>query len=70
MAGIREFEYAELVTKRDELDGSTINYKDIGTWTTRGQKGRRKIEDLSPEELIGKMTEEQKQALLAMLMGK
>lgn len=59
MAGIREFPYDELVEKRAQLNGATVDFKDIKTWTTRGSKGRRKLEDMPVDELMNKLTKEQ-----------
>jgi hypothetical protein len=74
MANIRELPYEELVEKRASLDGSRVNYLDIPTWTTKGQKGRVKFEDLSGEQMLAKMTPKQlaelRELMKAMEAGK
>jgi hypothetical protein len=65
MATIRDLpEAAEKVT---QLDGATVAYKDIASWTSKGSKGRRKVEDMSAMELLAKMTPAQREALKELL---
>lgn len=57
MAAIRDL--PEAARKVVELNGATVAYSDIPTWTTKGSKGRKKISEMSVEEIAGKMTPEQ-----------
>jgi hypothetical protein len=54
MAVIRDL--PEAIEKVKELDGATVKYADIGSWTTKGSKGKRKFADMSGGEIMGKMT--------------
>ena len=67
MATMRELPWEELVEKRNQLDGAEVAWKDISSWTTKGQKGRRKIADLSIEELWARMTPAQQAEMKAKL---
>jgi hypothetical protein len=57
MAAIRDL--PEAAEKVAQLKDATVRYKDISSWTTKGSKGRRKISEMSVEEIAGKMTPEQ-----------
>jgi len=68
MANIRELPYEEFVEKRRKLfANATVNYKDISGWTTRGQRGRVRFEDMSADEIMAKMTPKQLEAIRAKL---
>jgi hypothetical protein len=56
MANIRELPYKELLEKRRELDGATVAYEDIPSWTTKGARGRKQLRDMSVDELFDKLT--------------
>lgn len=64
MANIRELPYEEFVEKRRKLfANATVNYKDISDWTTKGQRGRVRFEDMSADEIMAKMTPAQLEAM-------
>ena len=68
MANIRELPYEEFVEKRRKLfANATVNYKDISGWTTKGQRGRVRFEDMSADEIMAKMTPKQLEAIRAKL---
>jgi len=68
MATIRELPYEEFVEKRRKLFANAIvNYKDISGWTTKGQRGRVRFEDMSADEIMAKMTPKQLEAIRAKL---
>ena len=67
MATMRELPYEELITKREELNGATVAWKDIPSWTTKGQKGKKKFADMTAQEIMSKMTPAQLAAFKALL---
>lgn len=64
MAAIRDL--PEAAEKVRALAGATVKYEDIASWTTKGSKGRKKIADMSFEELWAKMSPEQQAAMMKM----
>jgi beta-mannanase len=56
MATMRELPYEELIAKRGQLQDATVAWKDIPSWTTKGQRGRKAIPQMSIEEVWAKMT--------------
>jgi hypothetical protein len=54
MAVIRDLPEAR--EKINSLTDAIVKYSDISTWTTKGQRGRKKFEDMSAQEMLDKMT--------------
>jgi hypothetical protein len=63
MAVIRDL--PEAASKINDLRGATVDYTDISTWTTKGTKGRKKVADMSVDELMKMLTPAQLAALKA-----
>lgn len=65
MATLRELPYEEVIVKRDQLQGATVAWKDISSWTTKGQRGRKSLDKMSGQEILGKMSQAQIIEMLA-----
>lgn len=65
MATMRELPFEEFRQKRRELNGASVAYENISTWTTKGRKGMKRIAEMSTDELLTKLTPEQIAEIIA-----